>query len=327
MALASKKVVSVGSALVDLLAMADQDWPERRGFKPGGMVEVGAAKIDELLATTGAEPRQVPGGSACNTVVGLSALGAKCRFLGCVGDDERGGFFVSALRERGGDERLVRVPGGRTGTCLSVVTPDAQRSMFTALEVSGTLRPEHLSPDFFDGADLLHLEGYLAFNEPVFRRAVAMAKERGAQVSLDLAAWQVVDACGDLFRSEMKNVDILIANEDEARRFTGKEPAEALEAMAPLAPVVVVKLGAEGSLVARGDRRIVSKGIAVDAVDTTGAGDLWASGFLSGLLAGDTLQDAADFASLVGAEIVQVVGAHLPESTWARLRRRREMGR
>lgn len=323
MALATKTVVSAGSALVDLLAKVDADWPARAGVRPGGMTQVDAAKIDSLLATVPGKPERVSGGSACNTICGLAKIGARARFLGCVGDDERGAFFSEALRAQGVDDRLVEISGGRTGCCLSAVTPDAQRTMFTALEVSGLLCADHLNGSFFDGADLLHLEGYLAFNAPVFRRAVAMAKERGAKVSLDLAAWQVVEACGDLFREVMNNVDILIANEDEAKAFTGKSPAEALEAMAPLAPVVAVKMGAEGALVARGERRISTRGVPVPAVDTTGAGDLWASGFLAGLLSGDTLQESADFASLVGAEIVQTVGAHLPESAWNRLLRRR----
>ena len=327
MALNEKTVVSAGSALVDLLVRVDAGWPERRGTRPGGMVNVDAAEIDAMLAEIPAAPEQVSGGSACNTIVGLSFLGAKCRFLGCVGDDARGEFFAASLRSRGVEGSLVRVEGARTGTCLSVITPDAQRSMFTALEVSGRLAPEHLSDAFFDSADLLHLEGYLAFNAPAFRRVVAMAAERGARISLDLSAWQCVEACGDLFAEAMKNVDILIANEDEAKAFTGKSAGEALEVMARMAPLAVVKLGAEGARVARGDRRVVSRGIPVEAVDTTGAGDLWASGFLAGVLSGETLQSAADFANLVGSEIVRVVGAHLPRETWERLVRHRNSAR
>lgn len=238
--------------------------------------------------------------------------------MGRLGRDERGDFFRNALLQSGVEGELI-FSDEPTGTVLSVITPDAQRSMFTSLGASAGLVPSDLRPDLFRGFDLLYLEGYLAPNEGFFREVYRLAQLVNTPVSLDLASFQTVQAAHALFDEMLPLTTILIANEDEARAFTGKEPGEALEELARRTPIAVVKLGKEGALIARGGERVRVKAKKVQAIDTTGAGDLWASGFLTGWLKGDSLATAGELGARCAAEVVQRVGAHLPPSVWSKI--------
>lgn len=318
MALVQKSIVAVGAALVDLLVRVEHQWLEQNGVVPGGMELSDPRRLDLLLGSISAQPEQVPGGSSCNTLVGTAQLGVRSRFVGRLGRDERGDFFRNALLQSGVEGELI-FSDEPTGTVLSVITPDAQRSMFTSLGASAGLVPSDLRPDLFRGFDLLYLEGYLAPNEGFFREVYRLAQLVNTPVSLDLASFQTVQAAHALFDEMLPLTTILIANEDEARAFTGKEPGEALEELARRTPIAVVKLGKEGALIARGGERVRVKAKKVQAIDTTGAGDLWASGFLTGWLKGDSLATAGELGARCAAEVVQRVGAHLPPSVWSKI--------
>lgn len=319
MALKEESVIAVGSALVDLLVRVDQTWPAQQNIIPGGMELSAPERSAALLRTIDAVPQQVAGGSACNTLVGTAHLGVKSKFVGRLGDDAHGELFRSSLAQSGVDLEAIVAAGEPTGTALSVITPDAQRSMFTSLAASAGIVPADLHDNLLRGFGLLHLEGYLGSNGPVFRRVIELARRSATPVSLDLASFQTVAACGDLFEESLSAVEILIANEDEAKAFTGKEPGEALEQMAQKVPIAVVKLGAEGALIARGSERVRVQAIAATAIDTTGAGDLWASGFLAGWLKGLPLGEAGRWGSLCAGEVVQILGAHLSGAVWGRI--------
>lgn len=315
------RILCVGACLNDLLLRESDAFLTSLGREKGGMTMVEKAELDRAVKASPVRPSSSPGGSACNTAVGLARLGASSGFLGMRGGDEAGKRLEAQLEDWGVGCRLRRSPSP-TGCVLSVITPDAQRTMLTFLGASAGMRPEDIAVEDFRGCGLVHLEGYLLFNRPLAFRVIALAKEAGAKVSLDLASFEVVRANMDMLPGLIeKSVDLLIANEDEARAYSGKTPEASLEEFARLSETAVVKLGKQGALIARGNERVHAPARLVKAVDTTGAGDLWAAGFLCGLLRGMPLESCARLASAMGAAVVSVVGAVVPEDAYAKIRR------
>ena len=315
-------IAGVGSALMDMLLCESHDFLAASGALAGGMKLVEREEIDAILSTSSHRVVTAPGGSACNTIVGLAHLGATARFVGKRGGDSLGDQLETALR-RGGVEPHLLVEGADTGRVLSIITPDAQRSMCTFLGASANMTPAELTPDLFAGAAIVHLEGYLLFNGELMLAALRAAKAAGALVSLDLASYTVVESSRALLGEIVGSmVDIVIANEDEARAFTGfSDERRALDVLALAAPVAVVKLGARGSLIARGGSvTSINPMGSGSAVDTTGAGDLWASGFLYGVARDFDNEQAGALASACGYEVCQVVGAQIPREGWERIR-------
>jgi sugar/nucleoside kinase (ribokinase family) len=320
---AKTAVVGVGSALVDILTRESEEFLAQTGAIKGGMVYVDREHIDRVLAQSATTPTVVPGGSACNTAVGVSKLGGAARFIGRCGRGAMGKFFENALLGHGVEPMLTR-SDSPTGRVLSIITPDAERSMFTFLGAAAEIQPQDIGPGSFDGAAIVHVEGYLLFNPAVMRAALAAAKAAGAMVSLDLASFNVVEESRALLVEVVREyVDILIANEDEARAYSGHaDPQPALKALSRDVGIAALKLGPRGSLVAC-DGEIVRVPPEGDghAVDTTGAGDLWAAGFLFGLTQGYPLSVCGAIGSACGYEVCQVVGASLPEQGWQRIRK------
>jgi sugar/nucleoside kinase (ribokinase family) len=319
-----KTIVGVGSALVDLLAREPDDFIETLGVAKGGMNLVDSAFLGDLINRASSAPLVVPGGSACNTAMGVARLGGKSRFVGKLGKDDMGGLFIRGLQSGNVDAMLFDsdLP---TGCVLSVITPDTQRSMFTCLGAASEMQPDEITSDIFSDAAMVHVEGYLVFNPELLRAVLSSAKTAGALVSLDLASFNVVEQAGPFLKAMVAEyVDILIANEDEARAYTGydAEESRALEALAKDVTMAVLKLGAKGSRVAhKGNTIEIAPLVCDDAVDSTGAGDLWASGFLYGLAAGFTVEKSGEIASACGREVCRVIGAGIPDEGWERIRK------
>jgi sugar/nucleoside kinase (ribokinase family) len=318
-----KTIVGVGSALVDILTHEDDAFLSEAGALKGGMVYVDKERIEQALSRASGRPTIVPGGSACNTVVGVSRLGGSARFVGKRGHGKMGDFFENSLRSNNVDPRLFR-SAVSTGRVLSIITPDAQRSMFTFLGAAAETRPEDIRADLFADAAIVHIEGYLLFNPQLILAALTAAKSAGARVSLDLASFNVVEESRGFLAEVVKPyVDILIANEDEARAYTGEsEPLPAIRELSREVDIAVLKRGPQGSLISQAGRTVT---VAAQgdgrAVDTTGAGDLWASGFLFGLVEGYPLEKCGAVGSACGYEVCQVVGASIPEDGWQRIRK------
>lgn len=315
-------VVGIGSALVDILVHETDEFVEKTGAVKGGMAYVDNRIIDEALRMASVTPHYVPGGSACNTVIGVGRLGGRARFVGKSGNGNLAGIFESSLKTNNVEPFLSKSTS-LTGRVLSIITPDAQRSMLTYLGASAEARPEDISPECFQGAAVAHLEGYLLFNRELILSALDAARGAGARISLDLASFTVVQESRDLFAEIVKRyVDILIANEDEARAFTGySDERSAIGAMADHCGIAVLKLGERGSLIAHEGRVVeIAPRTGAPAVDTTGAGDLWASGFLYGLVSGLSIEKSGELGSLCGYEVCRVVGAKIPDDGWRRIR-------
>lgn len=257
------------------------------------------------------------GGSAGNTVCALAALGTNPGFIGKVGQDETGAFFGDTLRQRGVNALLATcdLPSGIASTFIST---DGERTFGTYLGAAATLRAEDLSRKMFAGYNYLYIEGYLLQDHDLMLRAVQLAKEEGLQVCLDMASYNVVEAERDFFdQLIVKYVDIVFANESEALAYTGKAPHEALEEIASKCSIAVVKTGKEGSLVKKGTEVIQLLSCPVDNVlDTTGAGDFYAAGFMYGLTCGYSLEKCVQISTILATAVIQEVGTTLPAKKW-----------
>jgi len=319
---AKTRVTAIGSALMDLCLIEGEDFLSGSGAQKGGMVMVDHTHITSVLSRSVSRPTIVPGGSACNTIVGVGKLGAPARFIGKRGSDELGHTFEKSLIASNVDPVLFTSPSA-TGHVLSIITPDAQRSMLTYLGASAETQPAEIEEKHFEDSAFVHLEGYLLFNEELLKAALKTAKSAGAFISLDLASFTVVEASRKLLEEIVEEyVDIVIANEDEAASFTGlKDEEKAAAALAKKALIGVMKLGKRGSIITHGNNAIkIAPCGNGNAVDTTGAGDLWAAGFLYGLVKGYDIETSGRIASLCGYEVCQVVGAHIPDEGWERIK-------
>ncbi len=285
---------------------------------------VDSAEMGRLLGLLSTETRQAIGGSAANTVFALSRLGVPTSFLGKLGGDAAGAFYMDAFRSLGGDTRRFRFSqDAPTARCLSMVTPDAERTMRTDLGAAGDMSPEDVSHDDFAGCAHLHMEGYLLFNPALAEKILSTVAAAGCTVSLDLGSFEVVRAAGDTLMDLLEQyVDMVFANEEEAEEFCGSsDPDTAVEALTVPCETAVLKLGAEGAVIAGGGRAGRIEAVTVDdPVDTTGAGDYWAAGFLYGIHAGRTLTESGRIGAILGAEVVKVLGAALSDETWKDIR-------
>ena len=313
------KIIGMGNALVDVLVRIDDDsLLEKLHLPKGSMQLIQEDTLSEIRKyTSGMKIHRSTGGSAGNTVCALAALGANPEFIGKVGQDETGAFFGDTLRQRGVNALLATcdLPSGIASTFIST---DGERTFGTYLGAAATLRAEDLSRKMFAGYNYLYIEGYLLQDHDLMLRAVQLAKEEGLQVCLDMASYNVVEAERDFFdQLIVKYVDIVFANESEALAYTGKAPHEALEEIASKCSIAVVKTGKEGSLVKKGTEVIQLLSCPVDNVlDTTGAGDFYAAGFMYGLTCGYSLEKCVQISTILATAVIQEVGTTLPAKKW-----------
>jgi len=313
------KIIGMGNALVDVLVRIDDDsLLEKLRLPKGSMQLIQEDTLSEIRKyTSGMKIHRSTGGSAGNTVCALAALGANPGFIGKVGQDETGAFFGDTLRQRGVNALLATcdLPSGIASTFIST---DGERTFGTYLGAAATLRAEDLSRKMFAGYNYLYIEGYLLQDHDLMQRAVQLAKEEGLQVCLDMASYNVVEAERDFFdQLIVKYVDIVFANESEALAYTGKAPHEALEEISSKCSIAVVKTGKEGSLVKKGTEVIQLLSCPVDNVlDTTGAGDFYAAGFMYGLTCGYSLEKCVQISTILATAVIQEVGTTLPAKKW-----------
>ena len=313
------KIIGMGNALVDVLVRIDDDsLLEKLHLPKGSMQLIQEDILSEIRKyTSGMKIHRSTGGSAGNTVCALAALGANPGFIGKIGQDETGAFFGDTLRQRGVNALLATcdLPSGIASTFIST---DGERTFGTYLGAAATLRAEDLSRKIFAGYNYLYIEGYLLQDHDLMLRAVQLAKEEGLQVCLDMASYNVVEAERDFFdQLIVKYVDIVFANESEALAYTGKAPHEALEEIASKCSIAVVKTGKEGSLVKKGTEVIQLLSCPIDNVlDTTGAGDFYAAGFMYGLTCGYSLEKCVQISTILATAVIQEVGTTLPAKKW-----------
>lgn len=313
-------IIGIGSPIVDAIALVEESFIAQVDGDKGGMVLVDAPTISGLIERLPQAATAAPGGSAGNTLFALARMGAAARFLGKTGNCPQGQFYRDRFAQLGGDSSRFKIGQVPNGRCLSLVTPDGERTMRTDLGAAMTLAPEEISAADFTGCQHAHIEGYLLFNEALMRRVLESAKEAGCSISLDLASFEVVNATKSILPELLKEyVDIIFANEEEASVYTGISddyPAMAIQ-LAELCDIAAVKVGAHGSYVAHaGKVDKIEPMHAANVIDTTGAGDLWAAGFLYGWSLQRPLTECAHIGSILGAAVVQEQGSVLPEHIW-----------
>ena len=314
-----KSILGIGNALTDILAVLEDDTLLNVYHLPKGSMqhvdrETGE-KIWQTLKPMGVQ--YVAGGSAANTITATAVLGMPSTFIGKVGDDELGSLFKSDLSRNGKKSTLLKGNAASGRAMVFITAPNAERTFAVYLGAAIEMGPDDLCPEQFKGYDYFHIEGYLVQNQNLVRRAVELAKEAGMIISIDMASYNVVES-NVAFLNDIidKYVDIVFANETEAQVFTKKNPREALDEIAKICKIAVVKIGKDGSMVKSGDEYHYIEAWPADTIDATGAGDIYAAGFLFAHSHGLSLRECGDVGSIVAAKVVEVIGPKIDIPRW-----------
>jgi adenosine kinase len=309
-------VLGIGNAIVDVIARAGDDFLVRQKMNKGTMALIDEARADAIYEAMGPAV-EVSGGSAANTIVGVAGFGARAAFIGKVKDDKLGQAFAHDIRAAGvAFDTPPAADGPSTARCYVMVTPDGERTMNTFLGAAQDLHPADVDPDAIAAAAITYLEGYLwdpPHAKEAFRKAAKIAHEAGRKVALTLS-----DAfCVDRYRAEFvdlirnRTVDLVFANESELKSlYETADFDTALAALRQQAALAVVTRSEKGCVVVSGNDTVAVPAAPIEKlVDATGAGDLFAAGFLTGLARGRDHQTAARLGALAAAEVIQHIGA------------------
>ncbi len=316
------KILGLGNALVDVLSKLDSDETlVKIGIQKGAMDMISREQmyvIRKYQANT--ETTQAPGGANCNTMRAIALLGGQSGFIGKVGDDNLGQFYEEALLKAGVASYLIKTEGP-SGACTVFISPDGERTMGTFLGPAPTISPDEITEDVLRGYDCIHIEGYLIVNEELVRETMKKAKRLGLKVALDLANYNIVNAYKGLLEEVIPQyVDILFANASEAEAFTGLPAQEAVKALEKQVHVALVTLGKDGSLIGSEGKFYHVDAEGGKPVDTTGAGDNFAAGFLYGQSVGASLVQSAQIGSMLSGYVIDVVGPQVPADKWKQIK-------
>lgn len=321
MAAAKYDVVAIGNAIVDVISQADDAFIASEGLAKNSMQLLFSTEDAEALYAKMGPGIEASGGSAANTVAGIAALGGRCGFIGQVADDQLGTVFAHDIRAHGiAFDTVVRAGDPPTARCLILVTPDGQRTMNTFLGASQFLPASAIDLDMIADGEILYLEGYLWDPEEprgAMRRAIAAAREAGRKVAFTLSD----TFCISRHRADFVDligrgdIDILFANEAEILSLMETDDCEAAIAQAAAqVPLLVVTRSEKGAIAVKDGQRFAVPAAPVEAViDTTGAGDLFAAGFLAGLVQGRGIEDSLRMGAICAAEVISHYGAR-PEA-------------
>ncbi|MBN1133290.1 MAG: adenosine kinase [Bacteroidales bacterium] len=317
------KVLGMGNALVDIITqLKDDKLLESFGLPKGSMTLVDLDTSNIIHAgTAGYKKQKASGGSAANTIHGLAHLGINTGFIGKVGNDELGRFFQKDMKNSHIQPILFRSVN-ETGRAMALVSPDSERTFATFLGAAVELTVDDLSSDIFRDYDYFYIEGYLVQNKPMMEKALRLAVNQNLTVCLDLSSYNIVEQEREFFFSLIKNyVDVLFANEEEVQALTGRDAEEGSSELNKMVNTVVVKMGARGSLIRLKNDLITIEPRRSKPIDTTGAGDLYASGFIYGLIRGCDPETCGRMGSALAGRIIEFIGAKMTESSWENLRR------
>ena len=315
-----KSILGIGNALTDILAVLPDDSLLNTFHLPkGSMQHVDMKTGDGIWAAL--KPlgvKYVAGGSAANTITCTAILGMPSGFIGKIGDDELGELFKSDQEQYGVRTRLLKSPHSSGRSMVFVSGGNAERTFAVYLGAALDLVPDDLRPEWFEGYDYFHIEGYLVQNQDLVRRAVEYARQAGCLISIDMASYNVVES-NQAFLHDIvdKYVDIVFANETEARSFTGiPDPSKALDEIAKMCSIAVVKVGKDGSMIKSGDENHFIEAWPADTIDATGAGDTYAAGFLYAHSLGLPLKVCGEAGSIIAAKVVEVIGTKIDIPRW-----------
>ncbi|NOQ24469.1 MAG: adenosine kinase [Bacteroidales bacterium] len=317
------KVIGIGNALVDIMTkLPDDSTLDKFSLRKGSMQLSEKDFADKINnETANFEKSQSSGGSAANTIHGLANLGAAAGYIGKVGNDQFGEFFSNDMKANGIEPFMLKSTTD-TGMAVALISPDSERTFATYLGAAVELSDSDLKSSQFKGYKYLHIEGYLALNHNLMLKAAELAKENNLKISIDMASFNVVEDNLEFLKDYVKNyVDIIFANEEEAKAFTGKEPEEALNDIAEQCEIAIVKIGSKGSMVKSEGKTYQVEPFKANSIDTTGAGDLYASGFLYGLSNNLPLEKCGSLGSLCASKVIQVIGSKMSKETWDEIKK------
>jgi sugar/nucleoside kinase (ribokinase family) len=313
-----KRILGLGNALVDIISPIEDESLLIQLNLPKGSMQLVDNQMNQLVIqhTTHLNRTITAGGSAANTIKGLAALGQPSSFIGMIGNDEYGRFYRNDLIKYKIAAYLIH-SDTPTGNATAFVTPDSERTFATYLGAAVELSADHLADDAFMNCDILHIEGYLVQNQNLIRTAIQMARRMGKIISLDLASYNVVESNLSFLQELIQEgIDIIFANEEEAKAFTNQMPEDAVHSLSQLCEIAVVKIGKDGSLIKHKDELFRCTAVTANPIDTTGAGDLFAAGFLYGYANNLPLKACGDIGSLLAAKVIEVPGAGIPDHLW-----------
>lgn len=317
------KVLGMGNALVDIITRIDNDKILGSfGLPKGSMTLVDLDTSNFIHAeTAGMSKSKASGGSAANTIHGLAHLGIETGFVGTVGNDDMGRFFKKDMQVNKITPILFRTMN-ETGRAMALISKDSERTFATYLGAAVDLSVDDISLDIYKGYDYFYIEGYLVQDRAMFEKALRLAAKAGLKICLDLASYNIVDENVDFFKSMISQyVDILFANEEEIRSLTGKSPEEGAADARELCDLVIIKLGAEGSFCVCKEGMVRVGVRPSKAIDTTGAGDLYAAGFIFGHMKGLSAETCGQMGAILAGRVIELIGAKMDESHWENLRR------
>ncbi len=309
-------VLGIGSPLLDIIMSVDEVFLDKMRLKKGVMNFISRDdSLDISQETQKIGKKILLGGSSANTISGVNALGTNAGFIGVLGKDDHGDIYQRQTKKEGVISYLQYHNEHVTGHAFTFITPDGERTFATHLGAAVAIEREHIKETEIRGAKIFHIEAY-QLEDPLLCRtlfhAIAVAKEAGTKISLDLSDVELIKRNKALFHDVIiEHVDIVFANEEEAREFTGKSEKNALHAIAGICDVAVVKLGSKGSLIRSGDEIYRIDPCRVEIKNTNGAGDMYASGILHGLVCDLGLKRAGEIASHVSSLVVASSGARL----------------
>lgn len=318
-------VIGLGNALMDILINIESEQIiDDLKLANAGMTMIDIDTHKHILALTEALPHSyTAGGSAANTMTGIARLGGTAGFIGKVGRDDTGERFVGDLRSNGITPHVEISESDPSGKCISLVHPCGERTMATFLGAAITMTPSSVTEQMLHGYKVLYVEGYLAYNQPLVEEAMALAQRMGVKVALDLSSYNVVeDNIEFINHLTDKYIDIIFANQEEAAAFTGSTVSDVqsaqkvLEMIASRCEVAVVKIGASGALVAMNGVRYHVGVLDTIPIDKTGAGDLFASGFLWGYCHGYSAQVCAQLGAILSSKVIEVMGPKVTDNQW-----------
>lgn len=321
-----KRVLGIGNALFDVMAtLNDNDMLEFFSLPKGSMQLIDREKSDQIKAHIKNSIKILSaGGSAANTIYGLSVLGVDTGFIGSIGKDEAGDLFEKDLQKAGVKTMLLRRESA-TGTAIALITPDSERTFATHLGAAVELDSKDIDRLFFKGYDILYLEGYLINNLPLVETACNMAGEEKMKIVIDLSSYNVVKENLPGFEKIIRDyAHIVFTNEDEASAFTGMSPEKALDCLSKYCEIAIVKTGSKGSLIKKNEQTIRIGTLPVQCVDTTGAGDLYAAGFLYGYSRDLDLETCGVLGALMAGKVIETIGARIDNKTWAGIKKKIE---
>ncbi|NLE31926.1 MAG: adenosine kinase [Bacteroidales bacterium] len=312
------KILGMGNALTDVLVqLTSEDLLNELGLPKGSMQLIDEATFLRLQQRLVGMPLQwVCGGSAANTITGVSRMGVRTGFIGKVHNDPVGLNYKKDIEQHGVTPFMLEGEQP-SGQAIVFITPDGERTFATYLGAASALEAKDLNPAHFYGFDLFYIEGYLVQNHTLMTTAIRMAREAGLLVALDLASYNVVEGNRTFLQDLVEgHIDIVFANEEEAKALTGLEPEAALAWLGDRVDIAVVKLGAKGAMARKGLELATQPAVSARCVDTTGAGDLFAAGFLYGLAMDKSLNECVYFGTVAAGKVIESIGPKIDKAGW-----------